>query len=118
MEAPPRNPAQGCLNVIVWLAPVPMVVPFTILASWLYRLSSQSVAITISILLYLAFLVGTGWFHSQMSKAVKLAPPERRQRAVIKRTLLFCVLQIVMGTVLIPLVILGVLYAVCGGTKI
>ena len=118
MEAPPKNPAQGCLHVIVWLAPIPILVPFVILASRLNRFSSQAVAGTISILLYLGFLIGAGWFHAQMSKSVRQASPEQRQGAVIKRTAIFCLIQIVIGVVLVPLVILGVLYAVCGGVKI
>lgn len=101
-------------RVILWFLPLGFVAVSAWVTGAIGRAGYNDLSFWLWVLLNLAFVLTAAWFHAVWSTSVRMAPPERQRRARIVQMVIFFAAQVIFMAVLIPLLIVGLLFAVCG----
>jgi len=102
-------------RVILWFLPAGFLAVSAWVTGSIDRASYSDLSFWLWVMLNLVFVLTAAWFHAVWSWSARSAPPERQRKARIVQMLIFFFAQIVLMAVLIPLIVIGALFAVCGG---
>lgn len=120
---PPALPTQVAplswplrfFRAILWFLPCGFVAVSAWVTGTIGRAGYGDLSFWLWVLVNLAFNLTAAWFHAVWSTSARFAPPERQRRARIVQMAIFFTAQMIFMLVLIPLIVIGALFAVCGG---